>query len=210
MDSARPDNSSYTPSEIATLEVIKTQKIKELIEKGSKIKKRMKKLIANTCSQYFQSVIKQTDTTSLKLQKTISYLSLKGIPLSYIISESRDVGFSNIKLFDTQEIEKYAVKIEKNFKIINISVDPKTKELEIIVKNQCEKDLIDITVKINYVLEFFEKELISEQIEFWAMEEEISFIIPTFPNITEYFLNMFKTFSGEKIYLKKIDLKLIL
>ncbi|MFX1409430.1 MAG: hypothetical protein ACFFA6_03700 [Promethearchaeota archaeon] len=196
-------------AEIAKLDVIKFPKKEELIQKGETLKKRIKALIYNTCSQYFQSVIRQTDSTTLKIQKAISYLSLKGVPISYIISKNKVLGFTNIKLFDSRDTSKYSFNRAKNFKILSININHETQEIEILFKNNTKNEFKNLSVKIISIQDYFEKEIFNQIIDFWLSEEELNFIFPIVPQINEYFLYIIDEVNKEKLFSKKIDIKLI-
>lgn len=196
-------------AEIAKLEVIKTTKTKELIQKGGALKKRIKALIYNTCSQYFQSVIRQTDSTTLKIQKAISYLSLKGVPISFIINENKGFGFSNIKLFDSRERSQYSFEVQKNFKLLSINFDSETQEVEIIIKNNTKKEFKNLSVKVISIQDYFEKEIFNQIIDVWFSEEELNFIFPVTPQINDYFLNITDEIYKKKLFSTKIDQMLI-
>ncbi|MFX1315730.1 MAG: hypothetical protein ACFE9T_07690 [Promethearchaeota archaeon] len=196
-------------AELANLDVIKTPKTEELIRKGEALKKRIKILIYNTCSQYFQSVIRQTDSTTIKIQKAISYLSLKGVPINYIISKNRKLGFTNIKLFDSRDKSKYSFNRDKNFKILSINIIHETQEIEILFKNNTKNEFKNLSVKIISIQDYFEKEVFNQIIDFWLSEEELNFIFPIVPQINEYFLYIIDEVNKEKLFSKKIDIKFI-
>ncbi|MFX1236791.1 MAG: hypothetical protein ACFFAS_05110 [Promethearchaeota archaeon] len=171
---------------IASLDVIKTQKTNELLEEGARIKKRMGALIKNTCSQYFQSVIKKTDTSTLKIQKTISYLSLKGVPVDHIANKEQKVGFSNIKFFENQTDQTSSPNQKTTFSITEKSFVEETQELEIITKNNTKNIHHDLHVKITSLTEFFEQVMLYDIIEDWLPEEELVFSIPKYSINQEY------------------------
>ncbi|MFX1273693.1 MAG: hypothetical protein ACFFBP_11450 [Promethearchaeota archaeon] len=191
-------------AEIEKLDMIKTQKSKELIERGDKIKKRISKLIKNICSQYFQSVIKKTDTTILKIQKAISYLSLKGVPISYIVSNDKKIGFSNIKLFDKPKVQDLYYKSENPFRINKINVINDRKEVEIIITNRT-KDIFDkIIIKVSSLYEFFEQLILYDNIEKWLPGEEVLFILPDISQDHEYILYLIEEKRNKIIFQEKI------
>jgi len=197
-------------AEIAKLDVIKTPKTEELIQKGEALKKRIKALIYNTCSQYFQLVIKQTDSTTFKIQKAISYLSLKGVPISYVISENKEIGFSNIKLFDSKNVSQYSFELGKNFKLLRVNVDSETQEVEIIIKNNTKNEFKNLSVKVITIQDYFEKDIFNQIIDFWLSEEELNFVLSIIPQINEYFLYIIDENNKEKLLSKKIDINLII
>ncbi len=198
--------SDVIEAEIEKLNVIIKPNAKYLIEKGEKIKKRIRMLIKNTCSQYFQSVIKKTDTTILKIQKAISYLSLKGVPVSYIVSNNKNIGFSNIKLFDQKTTHHPNSKNEIPFQISNINTIENSQEVEISVKNQTNKEFKDLLIKITSLYEFFEQVILYDKIELWFPEEEILFILPEMMMENEYILYLLEQNQKKVIFQKKIKL----
>ena len=183
--------------------MINIQNHAELIEKGEMLKKRINALIKNTCSQYFQSVIKKSDTITLKIQRTISYLSLKGVPISYIVSENKNIGFSNIKLFIPKEKIKMDFKIEKIFNVLYAKLSNKTPEIEVIVKNLTINRYDNLYVKVLYIHDFFEQVVLYEKIDYWLPQEELVFILPAISNEHEYMFYIMNE-SDKKILHQKI------
>jgi hypothetical protein len=191
--------------EIAKEEIIKTSKTKKAIEKGEKIKNEMKRLIRNNCKEFFSSVIKERDTSSIKKQKALSFLALKGIDVSYILA-SDESGFSNIKIFDPTKKSEQELKLVKPFNIVDISISKDSDEVEILVSNNTDKKYENINVKITHVKEFFEKEIMNQKIEEWYPNEELLFISPIIPHIDEYLFFLIKMENEEKLLSKKINL----
>ena len=62
-------------SEILKDEIIKTPKIKKRIEKGDSIKKELRNEIDTTTTKFFSDVIRNSDSTSIRMQKAIAYLA---------------------------------------------------------------------------------------------------------------------------------------
>ncbi len=87
-------------SEILKEEVIKSPKIKKRIEKGESIKKGLRKSIEKTTNTFFSDVIKNSDTTSIRMQNAIAYLAFKGIDISPIERKGYEGSFSSIQLID--------------------------------------------------------------------------------------------------------------
>ncbi len=163
---------------IASLDLIKTPPTKQLLEEGQRIKKRMGALIKNSCSQYFKSVIQKTDTSTLKIQKAISYLSLRGVPIEHIAKKGDKVGFSSMKLFENK-LKSITNPIQKNnFSITDKVLVEETQELEIITKNNTKDHYHALQVKITSLTEFFEQTILFDMIEEWLPEEELVFSVP--------------------------------
>lgn len=167
-------------SEIAKEEIIKSDKIIEIIKIGEEVKQKLKNLIANTCKDFFSSVIKEDDKNSIELQKAISYFSLKGIDSS----DERN-SFSIIKVFEPK-------------------IGDNNNEFEIIVQNNSQKEYNNISIKITYLKDFLETELMNYTIDKWFPEEELLFISPIIPNVNEY--HLFIEHNKNQCFSRKIDL----
>jgi hypothetical protein len=173
-------------SEIVKKEILKTDRIKEIIRNGDLVRNELKNTIENVCKEYFSSVIKQKDATTIKLQKAISFLSLKGFDISYIASELKENNFSNIRLFNHEKKAPDLLKSKENFKILDQVVNKEYGEFEILVINQSETIMDDLSVKITYIEEFFEKIIFNEIIDKWLAHEELMFTAPIVSNILNY------------------------
>jgi hypothetical protein len=195
-------------ADIAKDEVIKTPQIKKKIEKGEELTKKLWELIGKTIDDYFSDVVKQTDTASIKQQKAISYLALKGIDFSHITGVLSKDTFSKIKLFDPNSTANNELALRIPLSITNITIMEDSKELEILVRNNLDEELIDLTVKITHVKEFFEKEIMNQVIDLWFPKEELLFISPILPHVDEYLLFIINA-KNERIFSKKIDLNLL-
>ncbi|TXT60738.1 MAG: hypothetical protein BAJALOKI2v1_80030 [Promethearchaeota archaeon] len=194
--------------EISKEEIIKTKKIKDCIESGEKIREQMKKVLEKACKEYFSSVIRQKDSSSIKKQKAISFLALKGIDLTHILGE--DVSFSNIKIFEPGKGNEARLDLRKPFEILNINIIEDSQELEILVRNNTEKEYDEIKVKITHVKEFFEKEIMNQTIEKWYPGEDLLFISPIIPHIDEYlFFLVEESNNQEKLLTQKIDINML-
>ncbi|MFX1357094.1 MAG: hypothetical protein ACFFA8_07385 [Promethearchaeota archaeon] len=196
-------------AEILKDQMIKSPEIKELIKKGNKIKGELNELIKKANDDYFSNIIKQSDTTSIKMQKAISFLSLKGIDVTHIASKDYKDSFSTIKLFDPSDKKALEFNKKKPFSIIKINKMEDSQELEIIVKNNTDEEIYELTVKISHVKEYFEKEVLFEFIEVWYPKEELVFLSPIIPQINEYLIFILDENKKEKILSKRIDLKLL-
>ncbi len=191
--------------EIAKKDVIKTDKVKKIIKEGKKIKEELYELLERTSKDYFSRAIKQVDNKSIRQQKAISYLLLKGIDVSHIHGTQSDTGFfSNIKIFEPKKKSKSEFSTKAPFTITNVNVTEVSREIEIMVKNNSEKEVNNIEVKITHVKEFFEKEVMNQIVDIWFAEEELIFISPIIPQIKEY--HLFLSYSNQKLLSKKIDI----
>ncbi|TFG23226.1 MAG: hypothetical protein EU529_08170 [Promethearchaeota archaeon] len=193
--------------EVAKDEIIKTPEIKNIIEEGMKIKKDLNNMIHKIIDNYFQNAIKQKDTQSLKQQKALSYLALKGIDVSSISDTKKTDLFLNIKLFDPSKKAANELAPKAPFIITNVSLIEDSQELEITVQNNTGKEIKDVIINITHLKEFFEKEIMEQEIDLWFPEEELLFISPIIPNINEYLFFISKKEGKEKILSKRFDLK---
>jgi hypothetical protein len=192
-------------SEIASETVIKTPNILQTITIGTKIKVRIRELIDKVVKDYFTSVIsKNSQSPSLETQKAISYFSLKGFELS-----SPNNRFSTIELFDPIKRELSG---KLPLSINNINLIENSQEIEIIVQNNTEEELKNLSITITHVKEFFEKEVMNQEIDFWLPKEELLFVSPLIPFIEEYLFSINEKDSHgnhQKILNQRIDIKLI-
>ena len=193
--------------EIAKDEIIKTPEIKKIIEEGMKIKKNLNNMIHKITDNYFPNAIKQKDTDLMNQQKALSYLALKGIDVSSIGDIKKSDFFLNIKLFDHSTKAANELTLKEPFIITNVSLIEDSQELEITVQNNTGKEIKDVIINITHLKEFFEKEIMEQDIDLWFPEEELLFISPIIPNINEYLFFITKKENKVKILSKKIDLK---
>lgn len=194
--------------ELARDEVIKTPQVKKCIEKGDKIKKEMKNVIRNNLKQFFSSVIKERDATSIRKQKAVSFLALKGYDVSYIL-DKQDSSFSNIKIFDPDKQTEEGLQLGLPFRVVDIFISEDSDELEILVKNNTEKEFEEIVARITHVKEFFEKEIMNQKIDTWFPKEELLFISPIIPHINEYLFFLIEEEDNQKLLTKKINIDLL-
>ena len=192
--------------EISKIEVIKTPKIKQIIKEGEIIKTELSDLITKTCREYFSSIIQQTDISSIKQQKALSYLALKGIDVSHLISNEGSSTFSNVKLFDDSKDYSESLRLKLPFIISNFEITPNSHELEIIVLNNTDDKKQDLDVKITHVKEFFEKEVMNQYVDFWFPKEELVFISPITPQVNEYLFFIIDQETNRRVLSQKIDI----
>ncbi|MHA1148518.1 MAG: hypothetical protein ACTSR8_09765 [Promethearchaeota archaeon] len=192
--------------EIAKDAVIKTPKIKQHIENGTKIKVLLRQLIETHTKQYFERVLKkQSDADSIKKQKAISYLTLKGYEFSHL-SKGGSSTFSDIKIFDPKTSTKEALSMSKTLSISNVNLIEDSQEIEILVMNNTDEELHNVAIKIMHVKEFFEKEIMNQIVEIWFPHEELLFISPVIPHINEYLFFIIEEENDKKKLLStKID-----
>ncbi|MFX1571516.1 MAG: hypothetical protein ACFFB0_02125 [Promethearchaeota archaeon] len=205
--------SEVIESEIASETVIKTPKIQELISEGKKVKMFLRELIDSTIKDYFSKVLeKKTDTPSLRVQKAISYFSMKGFEFSPLSSLKGDNSFSNVDLFDPKKQAVLDLSTTNPISVKNIYFIENSQEIEITVQNNKDEELNNISITITHVKEFFEKEIMTQHVDFWFPHEELLFVSPIVPHIDEYLFSIRQLDNdgnGEKILTQRIDLKLI-
>jgi hypothetical protein len=200
-------------SEVARDTIIKTPKVQERITKGMKIKVFMRELIDNTIKTYFSNEFsKKTDSPSLKTQKAISYFSLKGFKLSDLSLHGGENGFSTVELFDSGKQPNSQITSEQLLALTNITLIEISQELEVTVKNNTNKELTNVSITITHLKEFFEKEVMEQEVDFWFPQEELLFVSPIVPHIDEYLFSVSlqdEEGNDQKILSQRIDLKLI-
>ena len=184
-------------SEILKEGIIKSPKVKEIIKIGDEIKEDLRVLIEKISNQ------------SLKMQKAISYLALKGIDVSHISSEDYKNSFSSIKLFDPKKESKVDFTEKVFFSINEIFIMEDSQEFEIIAKNDSEKEFHNLLIKITNVKEYFEKEIMNEFIDIWFPGEQLVFISPIIPHVHEYLFFIIEGNKNERIFSKRIDLNIL-
>lgn len=194
-------------SEIAKDEVIKTENIKKTIKRGAEVHHKLRELIGNTVENYFSTVVHEIDIKSINQQKAISYLALKGVDVSYIFGPKGIEGFSTMKIFDPNKKAAKDFGSNNQFQIKNINIMEDSQEIEIMVKNNTDNEINNTTVNITHVKDFFEKELMNQEIELWFPGEELLFISPIIPHINEYLFFLKK--DKENLLSKQINLNLL-
>ncbi len=205
--------SDVIESEIASETVIKTPKIQERISKGTKIKVFMRELIDKTIKGYFSKTIeKRSESPSLKNQKAISYFSLKGFEFSPLSSLKGESGFADVDLFDPIKKISEELATKPLLSVTNINYIENSQELEITVQNNIDKELKNLAITITHIKDYFEKEVMHQEVNFWFPQEELLFVTPIVPHIDEYLFSIKKEDdSGNdlKVFTQRIDLKLI-
>jgi hypothetical protein len=196
-------------SEIARDTIIKTPKIQKIITEGTKIKVFIRELIDKVVKEHFSNVIqRKKGSPSLKTQKAISYFSLKGFELTPLSTLKGENGFSSIELFDPTKQES---SIKVPLSITNINLIENSQEIEITIQNSTKEELKNVSITITHVKEFFEKEVMNQEIDFWFSQEELLFVSPIIPHIDEYLVSIEKRDNGNHqiILNQRIDIKLI-
>lgn len=201
-------------SEIEKTELINLNfanlQIKKIIEEGEIVKENIRNGINKTCMDYFSSVIKQKDPSSIKKQKAISFLSLKGIDIDYVISNNENINFSNMKLFDQSKKLDHLFEIKTPFEISNIHVLKDTNELEIMIRNVKGDEFSNLLIKIAHIKDFFERQILDHSIDYWYPNEDILFTLPIIPQKNEYIFLTIENSHNTKYLSKKIDLEHII
>ncbi len=192
--------------EVGKFTVIKTKKILDCISKSEEIKQNINSDIHATILKYFEKMVENGKSDSIKKQKAMSFLTLQGINISSL-SGFKGAPFDDINLFEqefsTKAIEGYI----SPFKISEINISKKSQELEVVIINDSDDEIHDIQVSISHIREFFEKQILNEHIEEWYPNEELLFLAPLFPHIDNYILSIQQKDSKEKLFRKLIEIK---
>jgi len=200
-------------SEILKDDIIKTAKMHERIDEGKKLKVFIRELIDKTIKDYFSIIIKKkSDTLSMKTKKAISYFALKGYEFSPLSSLKGYDRFSDIELFDPKNRVEEKFKSKSQFSITSINLVEDSQEIELIIQNNMNEEIKNISIAISHIKEYFEKEISNQMIDIWYPEEELLFISPIVPYIDEYLISINKQDNegnNQKILTQRIDLKLI-
>ena len=200
-------------SEIASDTVIKTPKIQERISQGTKIKVFMRELIDKTVKDYFSKAIeKRSESPSLKTQKAISYFSLKGFEFSPLNTLKGENDFLNVEFFDSSKKAAEEIAPRPQLSITHLNFIENSQEIEITVQNNTDKELKNISITITHVKEYFEKEIMNQEVEFWFPKEELLFVSPIVPHIDEYLVSIkMEDDNGniQKIFTQRVDLNQI-
>jgi hypothetical protein len=196
-------------SEILKDDVIQTPKIKEQIQIGEIIKKKLRNTIQKTTNSFFSDAIRKSDTTSTRMQKALAYLTIKGIDVTHIDTKDYKGSFSSIQLFDPHKQGEVNFVSKQPFIILRIDIIEDSQELEILVQNNSLKEIKGLIVRINHLKEYFEKENMIETIDNWFPQEELVFISPIIPQVDEYIFFIIDAVSNEKLLSKRIDINLL-
>ncbi|MFX1380130.1 MAG: hypothetical protein ACFFA4_13670 [Promethearchaeota archaeon] len=200
-------------SEIALDSVIKTPKVNELISVGKKIRVFMRQLIDKTVKDYFSKAIeKRADSPSLKTQKAISYFALKGFEFSPLSNLKGEKDFINVDIFDQSKMAFKTIAPRPQLSITHLNFIENSKEIEITIQNSTENELKNITITITHVKEYFEKEIMNQEVELWFPQEELLFVSPIVPYINEYLFSVKKVDGGgniQNLFTHRIDLNKI-
>lgn len=172
-------------SSVAQFELIKTPKIKKAIERGEIIKESIRQILKKNADEFFSSIIEQFDATSLDKYKALSFLMLKNLNVTHIISHDNKGKSSLIKIRAAVVQKNHNLKVKCPVNVLNVRFDDANHELEILVKNLTNLKIINLNVKLTLVKDFFEKDILNENVEFYP-EEEIVFISPIIPQRNEY------------------------
>ncbi|MFW9901689.1 MAG: hypothetical protein ACFFDY_10455 [Candidatus Thorarchaeota archaeon] len=205
--------SEVIESEIASEAVIKTPKIQERISSGNKVKVFMRELIDKEIKDYFSNAIeKKSDSPSLKTQKAISYFSLKGFEFSPLSSLKGDKDFLNENIFDSSKITSPEIIPLPRLAVNRVNFIENSQEIEITVQNNTDEELKNLSIIITHIKEYFEKEVMNQEVDFWFPQEELLFVTPIVPHINEYLFSIKRDDGSgnmQKILTHRIDLNQI-
>jgi hypothetical protein len=123
-----------------------------------------------------------------------------------------DDGFLNADLFGTTKKASEELTIQPLLSVNSINFIENSQEIEITVQNNTDDELKDIHITITHIKEYFEKEVMNQEVDFWFPQEELLFVSPIVPHIDEYLFSIKKengSGNGQKILTQRIDLKVI-
>ena len=192
--------------EVSKHSVIKTKKIHDSISKSDEIKQSINSDINTTILTYFEKIVENGKSDSIKKQKAMSFLALQGINI-YSLSGFQGAPFDDINLFEKEYRTKAVEGYMSSFKISEISISLNSQELEVLIINNSDKEIHDIKVSISHVKEFFEKQILNELVDDWYPHEELLFLAPLFLHIDNYILSIQQKDSKEKLFRKLIQIK---
>jgi len=120
--------------------------------------------------------------------------------------------FTNVEFFDSTTQANKEIVPKALFSINSINLIEISNEIEVTVQNNTEKELKNISITITHIKEYFEKEVMNQEVDFWFPQEELLFVSPIVPHIDEYLFSIKQgdgEGNGQKILTKRINLKLI-
>ncbi len=192
--------------EIAKSVVIKNKSVLENIKKSDEIKQNINFDIHNTILKYFGNVLMDSKSDSIKKQKAMSFLALKGFYISSL-KGFEGAPYDDVNLFEKAASAKILQGTFNPFKISEITLSKNSQELEVVIENSSEANMHSIQVTISHVREFFEKEILNEFVDEWYPHEELLFVAPLYPHIDSYILNINQKDKNLRIFSKLIEIK---
>ena len=192
--------------EIAKSVVIKTKLMLDNIKKSYDIKRNINFDIHNTILKYFGDVVMESKSDSIKKQKAMSFLTLKGFYISSL-KGFKGAPYDDVNLFEKAASSKMLQGTFNPFKISEINFSKNSQELEVVIENNSEGNMNSMQVTISHIREFFEKEILNEIVDEWNPHEELLFVAPLYPHIDSYILNIYQKDKKLKIFTKLIEMQ---
>ncbi|MFX0011469.1 MAG: hypothetical protein ACFE9R_14245, partial [Candidatus Hermodarchaeota archaeon] len=159
-------------SELTKLEIIKSVEKRGIIDRGEYVKGKVLKDIELISLDYFSSIPDTSLRKSFKIHDAITFLKSKEFDFSMkkdSISSKIDLLVQRKKFEPFLDREsRFELKLEK---ISNF-------EIEMIMKNISKVVWKSVNIKIMYLKELFEKEIINIDIDDWLVEEQLSILLP--------------------------------
>ncbi len=187
-------------SEITKFKAVKTQNMIEIIRQGVDLKETLLNELKKTCTEYFSYIIKILDDTKINSQKALSLLMLKGINLTNSTLKRNDTDIGHFRISPSEQ------EIEEFFSIHSINVIQNHNEFEVSIQNISNDELNDVNVRIIYILNFVEHDIINVDLDYWFSEERIIFTVPIKSLNNDFFIfisdnNMKRTLFSRKVSL---------
>lgn len=170
--------------EIACAKIIKKPADKEIIKKGAEIEEKLLKICQDYIPEVTPDVLKALTNVENVDQENLAFLLLEDIHLLGSAKREREFDASE-SLTQERETESIAqpsaresAVFKRKIEIKNISLMDEDKKLKITVKNISGQNLINITIRITHIQEFFEAAAWQTTIDTWFTDEELIFQYP--------------------------------
>ena len=184
--------------EIACAKVIKKPQDKEIIKKGIEVEGKLLKICEDSIPEVTPDVLNALTNVENVDQENLAFLLLEDLHLLESTKREREFDASE-SLTRERESESAAqpsvresAVFKRKIEIKNISLMDGDKKLKITVENISGQNLINITIRITHIQEFFEAAAWQTTIDTWFTDEELIFQYPRIigENNDEYMLRI--------------------
>ena len=184
--------------EIACTKVIKKPQDKEIIKKGIEVEGKLLKICEDSIPEVTPDVLNALTNVENVDQENLAFLLLEDLHLLESTKREREFDASE-SLTRERESESVAqpsaresAVFKRKIEIKNISLMDGDKKLKITVENISGQNLINITIRITHIQEFFEAAAWQTTIDTWFTDEELIFQYPRIigENNDEYMLRI--------------------
>ena len=184
--------------EIACAKVIKKPQDKEIIKKGIEVEENLLKICEDSIPEVTPDVLKALTNVENVDQENLAFLLLEDLHLIEPTKREREFDASE-SLTRERESEGVAqpsaresAVFKRKIEIKSISLMDGDRKLKITVKNISGQNLINITIRITHIQEFFEVAAWQTTIDTWFIDEELIFQYPRIigENNDEYMLRI--------------------